>query len=151
MRSGPVRIEGIAGEVVVDSRMVGRPAVAVDGVPVPRLHGAWFLLPTDDGEGVPVLVRGGAGMSPHPRLVVGDEVYATGPAPPWWLQVLAVLPILAPFLGGGPGTFVAVAGIVTTWWVLRRPWSLRAHVVGVLAASAGSMLLAWAVGRLVAG
>ena len=147
MRSGPIGIDGVAGEVVVETRMLGRPVVLVDGVPAPRLRGAWCRLPTDDGRGVPVLVRGGAGMSPHPRLVLGDEVHATGPAPPGWLQLLAVAPVPVSFLGGGPGVLVGLLGLVLTWWVLRRPWAVRTQAVAVAAVVLVTVLVSLALGR----
>lgn len=151
MRSGPIGIDGVAGEVVVETRMLGRPVVLVDGVPAPRLRGAWFRLPTDDGQGVPVLVRGGAGMSPHPRLVLADEVHVTGPAPPWWLQLLAVAPVPVSFLGGGPGVLVGLLGLVLTWWVLRRPWAVRTQAVAVAAVVLVTVLVCLALGRAVHG
>lgn len=151
MRSGPIRIEGVAGEVVVETRMVGRPVVLVDDVPAPRLRGAWFRLPTDDGEGVPVLVRGGAGMSPHPRLVLADEVYPTGPPPPLWLSLLAIAPVPVSFLGGGPGLLLGLVGLVLTWWVLRRPWPVRTQGLAVAAVVLVTVLVSLALGRAVYG
>lgn len=151
MRSGPIRIEGVAGEVVVETRMLGRPTVLVDGAPAPRLRGAWFRVPTDDGQGVPVLVRGGAGMSPHPRIVLADEVYATGPPPPLWLSLLAIAPVPVSFLGGGPGLLLGLVGLVLTWWVLRRPWPVRTQGLAVAAVVLVTVLVSLALGRAVHG
>lgn len=149
MRSAPLEIPGIVGQLVVDAPALGRPTVLVDGVPAPRLTGAWYELTTDEGDAIPVRVRGGSGMSPWTRLVVGDEVYATGPAPPWWLQVLAIAPVLAPLLGGGFGFLAAFLGVVGTWLVLRRPWSLAGRTTGVLVVVAVTFGLSYAVGRAV--
>lgn len=143
MTPWPVEIEGIAGPVVVHTRAVGRPTVLAGGVPVPRLRGNAYLLPTDDGtEAVPVLVRPGRGMSPYPRLVLGDEVYETGPAPPLWLQLLAVLPVLPAFLGGA-AAFVGFVGIVVSWLLLRRPWTVAARAAAVVVDLVVGLGLGW--------
>ncbi len=147
MRSVPLEIPGIVGRLVVDAPALGRPTVLVDGVPAPRLTGAWYELTTDEGDAIPVLVRGGSGMSPWTRLVVGDEVFATGPAPPWWLQVLAIAPTLVLLLGGA-AAFAAVLGIVASWLVLRRPWTLAGRTAGVLAVLVATAVLGWYVARV---
>jgi hypothetical protein len=148
MTPWPVEIDGIAGPVVVHTKAVGRPVVLAAGVPVPRLQGNAYLLPTDDGtESVPVLVRPGRGMSPYPRLVLGDEVYETGPAPPLWLQLLAIAPGLAVLLGGA-AAFVAVLGIVVSWLLLRRPWSLAARAAAVGVDVVATLGLGWYVARV---
>ena len=121
--SGPVplRLPGVTGEVLVRSPFLGRPTVLVDGRPARRVRGGTFELDSRAGRPLRATVAPGRWMSPYPRLLVEGEVYETGPAPPAGLQLLAVVPGFAIFLGG-LGMFLAVAGLVASVVVLRRPW-----------------------------
>ena len=114
----------------------------VDGRPARRVRGTTFELNSRAGRPLRATVASGRWMSPYPRLLVEGEVYETGPAPPAGLQLLAVVPGLAIFLGG-LGMFLAVAGLLASVAVLRRPWPLRARFAGVLAVVAVTAALGW--------
>ena len=140
----PLRLPGVTGPVLVRSRLLGRPTVLVDGRPARRVRGSTFELNSRAGRPLRATVAPGRWMSPYPRLLVEGEVYETGPAPPVGLQLLAVVPGLAIFLGG-LGMFLAVAGLVASVAVLRRPWPLRARFAGVLAVVAVTAALGWVI------
>jgi hypothetical protein len=134
-----VTIPGVAGPVSGAAGMWGL-TIKVAGQPVPR-SGRNVTLPGLDGQPVAATLRSNA-LDPYPVLRVAGVDYATGPRPPMWLKVLAVLPFALIAVGGLLGGVFGVAGVIGNWNVLRSERSLAvkaAIAVAVLAAA----VLAW--------
>lgn len=138
MRSGPVTIPDVAGQVMVDSSFwTGKQVVTVDGVPMPSGGRKRFTLPTADGSTVEARVSGSV-VNPFPTVEIAGVKHPTGPALPVLLKVLIVLPlvlVIGGLLGGLIGALGMLANSRIAVWNNSAPVKAFA-MIGVLLAAA---------------
>jgi len=143
MRSGPVPIPGVAGQVMVDSNFwTGRQVVTVDGVPMSSGGRKRFTLPAADGSTVEARVRSSL-VNPFPTVEIAGVKHPTGPELPAVLKVLIVLPLML-VVGGLVGGLIGAMGMLANARIAA--WNRSAFVkafvmIGVLLAAAIVWLL----------
>jgi len=149
MRTGPIKIDGIAAPLLIDTSLwTGKPVVTIDGVQIQSTGRRWFTLPASGGGTVEARITTSV-ISPYPTVEIAGVRHATGPELPTVLKVLILLPVV--LVVGGPlsGLIGALAVILN---MRISVWDNSAGVkafgmIGVLMAAAFVWLML--VGALV--
>jgi hypothetical protein len=145
MRTEPLEIAPLAGPVVLDIRndLTGRHGVTVGSTEVIGSRRGHYNLPTTDGGSVAARIRTGL-LDPYPTITIAGVKYRTGPANPFALQLLMVLPIALIALGAASGAVIACPALLVNRIITRAdmPTSLKALLMLVVTAVA---VMLWAV------
>ncbi|SCF12142.1 hypothetical protein GA0074696_2856 [Micromonospora purpureochromogenes] len=145
MRTEPLKIPTLAGPVVLDIKndLTGRHGVTVGSTEVIGSRRGHYNLPTTDGGSVAARIRTGV-FDPYPTITIADEKYRTGPAIPFTLQLLMVLPFGLIALGSLIGGAIACPALLVNRVIVRTDMPTALKALLMLAVTAVAVML-WAV------